>query len=82
MSTKDLLRAHFTSLQADRAALLEKTKPFRAAIDKAEAGIQKLKEGTAKERTALKAANAELALLDDEISKLAFALGGKRLSDG
>lgn len=81
MSTKALLQAHFASLQADRKALLEKTLPLRAVVDKTEAAIQKLKSDTAKERTALRAANGELGLLDAEISKLAFALGGKRMSD-
>lgn len=81
MSTTELLKARLKEVQADKAAELAKTLPWRAAIDKAEEKIAKIKADTADERMALRAANVKLAALDNEISRIAMAIGGRRMSD-
>jgi uncharacterized coiled-coil DUF342 family protein len=81
MSTNELLRAHFDKLRAERAAALEATQVYRNAVNEVEAKIQTLRDSIKDEREALKLANVGLAKMDDEISRLALALGGKRLSD-
>jgi uncharacterized protein involved in outer membrane biogenesis len=81
MSTTELLKARLKEVQAEKAAELAKTLPWRAAIDKAEEKIAKIKAETADERGKLRAANIRLSALDGEISRLALAVGGRRMSD-
>lgn len=81
MSTTNLLKARLAELQAEKDAELKKTQPWREAINKAEEKIAKIKADTADERNNLRAANIKLAHLDNEISRVALALGGKRMSD-
>ena len=81
-STDELLKEKLGELFAKRDALQAAVLPHREAINAAQEAIQKIRDGIASDVAAVKAANQTLAPIENEISKLARATGGKVMSEG
>lgn len=80
-TTEQLLKARLAELIAERDALQAEAAPHRAKIDAAYEAIQKIKDGIESDRRAVLALNAKTAPIENEISKLARATGGRVMSE-
>lgn len=83
MKTRDVLRDHFESLQAEIKRIEGEAEPLRAARDRLMAEIQPLEDQARELAQQIKALEQpHLAELKMELSNVAKAMGGKRMSEG
>lgn len=82
MATVDqLLKSKLTDLIAQRDKEQARLLPHREKVNAVYAEIQTLRDSIAADSEAIRSAMPALATLENEISKLARALGGKSMSD-
>lgn len=82
MNTKDLMKARFNELQAERDAVLKASAPIAEKIAMKTAEMDKLRAEVKALAKQKKEIEAPVAKLSQEITQLSIALGGKRLSSG
>lgn len=80
-TTNELIRARFDELVADRDALQAAVAPHRERVNAAYEKIQAMRDSIKADGDAIKAAMPKLSEVENEISKLASLLGGRKMSD-
>lgn len=80
-TTQDLLRARFNEVKDQRDALQAAIQPTRDVINAKYAEIAVIQAEIDAEAVTLQAAMPELQAVEEELSRLALALGGRRMSD-
>jgi uncharacterized coiled-coil DUF342 family protein len=83
MKTRDLLEKHFAALKAEIDKIEGQTGPLRAKRDEIVARMQPLENEARELAQQIKTIESQkLAELKNELSAIAKAMGGKRMSDG
>lgn len=81
-TTKELIKTRFDELMKEKTAITDQSLPFRSKRDGVLAKIRKLQEEENGYIAEYKKIETPLAAIDQELSTLALALGGLRLSKG
>lgn len=80
-TTNDLLRARFNEVKDQRDALQAAIQPTRDTVNSKYISIAAIQAEIDVEAVTLQAAMPGLAAVEEELSRLAMALGGRRMSD-